>query len=437
MKTRSFRLEDPDDFREKALHWAAKAGNCCCFDSNTYADPYSAFDFLLAAGVKREVRATTAAFTALQEFLSESASWSFGFLTYDLKNELEDLDSAHADRLHFPNLYFFEPEHLLQIRGDELRLTSADPEQVFDAVGMLQLPEPVFPGNLEIRQRTSRAEYLAAVARIREHIRRGDIYELNFCQEFFAEADLDPETVFRELSRVSPAPFAVFFREGDRYLISATPERFLGKRGNKLITQPIKGTAKRAADPAEDRRAAQELKENEKERAENVMIVDLVRNDLTRCAVPGSVRVEELFGIYSFSQVHQMISTVVCEVPASASLTDLIRPLFPMGSMTGAPKLRAMQLIEEYEKTRRGLFSGAAGYFSPAGDFDFNVVIRSILYNAADRYVSFQAGSAITFDSDPEKEYEECLLKIAGILDVLRGGSRKDAKPEQGYESAS
>jgi para-aminobenzoate synthetase component 1 len=205
----------------------------------------------------------------------------------------------------------------------------------------------------------------------------------------------------------------------NQYIISASPERFLAKRGRQLISQPIKGTAKRSANLAEDEQLKLSLKNHPKEQQENVMIVDLVRNDLTRSAVAGTVKVEELFGIYSFEQVHQMISTVTCLKADDVSDVEAIRNTFPMGSMTGAPKVNAMRLMEKYERSKRGVYSGAVGYFSPDGDFDFNVIIRTILYNAATQYLSFQVGSAITHSADAENEYQECLLKAKAILEVL------------------
>src|SRR5262249_41024055 len=222
----------------------------------------------------------------------------------------------------------------------------------------------------------------------------------------------DPVSVYRELSSISPNPFSALYRINDKWLICASPERFLKKQGNKILSQPIKGTSERILGNEErDELSREKLFKSPKERSENVMVVELVRNDLAKICKEGTVDVDELYGIYSFPQVHQMISTVVGELKENISFTDIIRATFPMGSMTGAPKKRVLELIERYEKTRRGIFSGALGYNSPGGDFDFNVVIRSILYNSSDRYLSFPTGSGITFYSDPEKEWEECLLK--------------------------
>jgi para-aminobenzoate synthetase component 1 len=421
MLTKTYFPEDITAFKQKALQWASSFKTACYFDSNGYSDPYSAFDILIAAGAVAGLQPSSGnAFKELQVFLTKYQSWIPGFLSYDLKNEIEDLNSGNPDHLNFPQLNFFVPEHLILIKGNEATILSPSASDIIENISKeSNLPSIRFRGN--VRSRYSREEYISTVKQLQEHIRRGDIYEINFCQEFYAEdVVFNPLSAFNELNRISPTPFANFFRSGNQYIISATPERFLSRRGSKLISQPIKGTARRSNDPQEDKEIKRELRNNSKEQAENVMVVDLVRNDLTKCAVHGSVRVEELFGIYSFRQVHQMISTVVCDANPALSNTDIIQCAFPMGSMTGAPKIMAMQLIEQYERSKRGIFSGAAGYFAPNGDFDFNVIIRTLLYNADTKYLSFQVGSAITFDSDPDKEYEECLLKAEAIREVLK-----------------
>ena len=252
-------------------------------------------------------------------------------------------------------------------------------------------------------------------------LNEADIYEMNFCQEFFAEnAVIDPLSVYQQLAKLSPTPFSGYFKLKDKYILSATPERFLTKRGTILTSQPIKGTARRSTEETEDAAIKQALSTNKKEQAENVMIVDLVRNDMTKSAVKGSVKVDELFGIYSFPQVHQMISSISCQLSPQVHFVEAIKNAFPMGSMTGAPKLRAMQLIDQYEKSKRGIYSGSMGYITPDRDFDFNVIIRSIIYNSTNRYLSFQVGSAITYQADAENEYDECLLKASAIMSVLK-----------------
>ena len=244
--------------------------------------------------------------------------------------------------------------------------------------------------------------------------------KLIFVWSFLLEnAIINPLEKFFKLNEISQAPFTVFFKNNKQFLLSASPERYLKKEGENLISQPIKGTSKRFSDPLEDEKSKNTLEQDPKERAENIMITDLVRNDLSRTAQKASVEVKELCGIYSFLQVHQMISTITSKIDPQYTAVDTLRTTFPMGSMTGAPKYAAMKIIEELEETKRGLYSGAVGYFSPNGDFDFNVVIRSILYNQENQYVSFSVGSAITSLSIPEKEYDECLLKAKAMHEVL------------------
>jgi para-aminobenzoate synthetase component 1 len=414
-------VADPESFKRKALQWASAFEVCCYLDSNNFTDPYSKFDTLIAAGVKADIIADTgAAFEKLEQFRQQYPCWMTGFLTYDLKNEIENLTSENPDHLQFPDLYFFVPQYLMIIRGNEVEIVAANAEGILADIERQVLQTNHHVAIVNIQSRLSKQEYLNSVEKIKGNINLGDIYVTNFCQEFFAEnAVIDPLAVFLMLNEVSPNPFSSFFKWKDNYILCATPERFLAKRGDKLISQPIKGTAKRGSTMAEDERNIQMLRNHTKELQENVMIVDLVRNDLTRSAKQGTVRAEELYSISSFRHVHQMVSTVVCELREDISPVQAVKNTFPMGSMTGAPKISAMRLMEEYEQSRRGVYSGAIGYFSPDNDFDFNVVIRTLLYNTKNRYLSFHAGSAITYHADAEKEYEECLLKAQAILEVL------------------
>ena len=408
-------------FKQKALQWASTFDAVCYLDSNGFNDSYSKFDTLIAAGIKDEITAYAGnAFDTLTTFREQHTGWITGFFGYDLKNEIEDLTSANYDGLHFPDLYFFVPQHIIIINGHHVEIIAGDAGLVFNAIDQQVIADTDQISAIKLQNRFSKAEYLNAVKNIQLHINRGDIYVTNFCQEFFAEdAIIDPVNVFLQLSQISPNPFASFFKWKDNYILGASPERFLAKRGDKLISQPIKGTAKRGKTEAEDEAIKQELRNHTKELQENVMIVDLVRNDLTRSAKPGTVKTEALFAIHSFNQLHQMISTIVCNLREDVSPVEALKNTFPMGSMTGAPKISAMQLMEQNERSRRGVYSGAIGYFSPDNDFDFNVVIRSLLYNAAEKYISFHAGSAITFHADPGKEYDECLLKAKAIMAVL------------------
>jgi len=415
-------IKDIEKFKQQALQWASGFDVCCCLDSNGYADKYSRFDLLIAAGHKTELQVISQdAFEKLSAFKNQHPGWLLGFLTYDLKNETEQLGSGNFDGLHFPRLHFFEPEHLLIVKGNQLEIQSTEAEIVLAAIEAQVIHEDHTAPSINLQSRFNRDEYIDTVNRIKEHIIRGDVYVTNFCQEFYADdAQIDPLAAFIKLNQISPNPFAAFYKQNNQYIICASPERFMAKRDKMLISQPIKGTAKIAGNPQDDALIMQQLQNSPKEQQENVMVVDLVRNDLTRSAKPGTVITEELFGIYSFRQVHQMISTVTCQIADNLGPIEAIRNTFPMGSMTGAPKVNSMRLMEHYERSKRGVYSGAVGYFSPDGDFDFNVVIRSMLYNADRQYLSFQVGSAITYNANAEAEYEECLLKASAIMDVLQ-----------------
>ena len=341
-----------------------------------------------------------------------------------LKNDVEELVSKNADNIGMPSLHFFKPKYLFIIQEDKVKLighgtTAKEINNVIDQI-KAQKPCNNFQSNIKLKPRISKSAYIEKVSRIKEHLQYGDIYEMNFCQEFYAsKIEIDPIGAFHKLNCLSQTPFSCYYRVGDKHLLCGSPERFLKKDGNKLISQPIKGTAGRGHDDLSDQMLKDSLLKDPEEQSESVMIVDLVRNDLSRTALKGSVQVEELFGIYPFKQMYQMISTVTSELQGGVHLVDAIRNAFPMGSMTGAPKVRAMELIEDYECTKRGLYSGAVGYITPDGDFDFNVVIRSIIYNEKKQYLSSIVGGAITDKSDPEKEYQECLLKAKPLFDTL------------------
>lgn len=415
-----FTVDDPARWKERLLHWVAGYDTAIYLDSNGH--PSAETEVLAACGAHEllETQASSA-FATLKARVENSQDWWFGFFAYDLKNELEQLSSAHFDGVGMPDLAFFRPEQVFVLNGNQVEIQSLteSPESLFEKIAQTERPHHAH-NEIRLQPRIARAQYLETVEAIRRHILAGDIYEMNFCQEFYAEnAFIDPLGVFKRLNTIGNAPFSAFARLRDRYLLCASPERFLQKKGRKILSQPIKGTRKRGQTQEEDERIRRELAEDEKDRAENVMIVDLVRNDFSRHCLPGTVKVEELCGIHSFATVHQMISTIVGTLPETVSGLDALRDAFPMGSMTGAPKVKAMELIERYEQTRRGLYSGALGYIDPKGDFDFNVVIRSILYHENAGYVSAQVGGAIVFDSVPELEYEECLVKAAGMFRAL------------------
>jgi para-aminobenzoate synthetase component 1 len=407
------------------LDWLSRFNICCFLDNHLYNLPGHSQECLAAAGSISFTRNRDQYLESAGNFVGQHHDWIFGHLGYDLKNETEELNSCHPDRIGFPDAFFFVPEYVIMLSGNAVDIGSCteDHESVFNDI-LQYSRRPREKNNFTILQRIDREEYIDTIIKLKEHILRGDCYEINFCQEFYAEdAQIDPVSTYRELSAISPNPFSAFYRLDDRYVLCASPERYLKKTGRQILSQPIKGTAPRDTNnESHDKELKDRLFTSAKDRSENVMVVDLVRNDLSKVCTDGSVRVDELFGIYAFPQVHQMISTVSGTLRNGVGFEEIIRASFPMGSMTGAPKKRVMELIEQYEKTKRGLFSGALGYISPEKDFDFNVVIRSILYNARQQYLSFQAGSGITFYSDPEIEYSECQWKASAIKKVLGPG---------------
>lgn len=410
------------DFIDKALQFANHSSHVVYLNPNSYAYPYEAFRHVLAFGAAAELQETTGEnFEALKKFLALHRDWAFGYLSYDLKKETEQLASENPDAVGFPLIRFFVPEHLIFFEKEKATIYSRkDPEALKRKIEEEIISGAPATSKIKVQQKISHDEYISKVKKIQAKIREGSIYEMNFCMEYFSEnAVIDPLAVYQKLNRISPMPFSAYLKTGNHFLLCASPERFLKKEKQKLVSQPIKGTAKRGKDEAEDLANKNTLAESPKERAENIMIVDLVRNDLSRSAVAGSVIAEEVCKVYTFPNVHQMISTISAELSPEFHPVDSIVHAFPMGSMTGAPKVRAMELIEAFEESRRGLFSGSVGYFTPEMDFDFNVVIRSILYNETSRFLSFQAGSAITYYADPEKEYEECAVKTAAIRKAL------------------
>ena len=424
-----YNISDITTFKAQLFAWAQQFETVIWLDSNNYKQNYSSFDAVLAVEEFTSIKTDYHnAFDKLKEYQSYTKDYIFGYLSYDVKNDIENLTSNNFDGLHFPDLFFFQPQKLVFIKGDTitfkyLRMVDDELEEDFEEIiavnPNLQTTKEVSK-DVKIKLRIHKDEYHNKVSQVLQHIYRGDIYEANFCQEFYAENILiNPYKTYLDLNRISEPPFASFFKNDDHYLLSASPERYIKKEGQKIISQPIKGTAKRYINPIEDEKIAFDLARDEKERSENIMIVDLVRNDLSKTAIKGSVAVEELCKVYSFKQVHQLISTVSSQISTTTHPVDVIKDTFPMGSMTGAPKVSAMQIMEKLEMTKRGLYSGTVGYFTPTGDFDFNVVIRSILYNEAERYVSFSVGGAITAKSTPEKEYEECLLKAKAMKQVL------------------
>ncbi len=426
----SFALANPSIFKRQVIEWIDGFEQCCYYDHNSYQGyRHKSYDVLAAAGMESELVSTEeeGAFDKLKNYCSEKKDWLFGHLSYDLKNDVEHLTSANFDGIGFPPLQFFQPTYVFEIKGNWVTIhsKSESPFHIFQTILQISISKNRKCKNYrpaKLLSRISKNNYLQTVQAIRQHISLGEIYEMNFCQEFYLEDFLlDEKGTFLQLNQTTKAPFSAFYKRKSHYLISSSPEGFLRKVGNRLISQPIKGTIKRGETPREDKHLQNQLLNSQKDRSENVMIVDLVRNDLSKSCIAGSVHVPELFGVKTFAQVHHLVSTVVGELREDIHFVDAIRNAFPMGSMTGTPKVRSMELIEMYEQTKRGLYAGAVGYCTPEGGFDFNVVIRSIIYNKTEKYLSTQVGGAIVYDSEPESEFNECLLKAKGMFYVLSG----------------
>lgn len=429
-----YRLDNPESFRQKLIIWSNTYPVFCYLDSNNYYKScksglfYHTYDTVAGVDFTEFLEPNQSeAFILLKKFIRSKADWLFGHFGYDLKNEIENLSSDNFDGIGFPVMHFFQPRLVFAIKDKLLSIqyygdnySKNEIESLYNSINKVKIKGFKNYTDLNIRQRITRQEYINTVNKIKADIFRGDIYEINYCQDYYCENQkIDPLFVFNTLKNISPVPFSCLYKLFDKYLISASPERFLKKIGTKIISQPMKGTIKRSDFSDIDEHLRNKLRYDPKEIAENIMIVDLVRNDLSKSAAISSVKVEELCGIYTFKQVHQMVSTISAVLKNEDDMIDAIKNAFPMGSMTGAPKIRAMELIEKYENIKRGLFSGAVGYFSPEKDFDFNVVIRSVLYNSTRQYMSYIVGSAITAKSEPEKEYEECLIKARAINQVF------------------
>ena len=377
----------------------------------------------IAIGCKKEIICTSKNINLekLNDFMSIPDSWKFGYISYDVKNEFENLPSGNIDELGFPEIHFFIPKTLFKIEKDNISLVYGDISLLSNVEDVFLKNKETKPIPIKLTPRITEEEYLSKIKSVKGNIQQGDIYEMNFCYELFSEnVEMDPFETYKKLNELTNAPFSCFGNFNDKYILSASPERYIRKTSQQITSQPIKGTIARGFDEMEDLKQIENLKKNQKERSENIMIVDLVRNDLSKIATKNSVKVEELCGIYTFETVHQMISTVSATIKPHITFLDILKATFPMGSMTGAPKIRAMELIEKYESTKRGVYSGCVGYVKPDGDFDFNVIIRTLLYNSKKKYLSCMVGGAITSKSNEKEEYQETLLKAKALLQALK-----------------
>jgi para-aminobenzoate synthetase component 1 len=420
-----FVIDNPQSFKVQILHWINQFEVCTFLDNHAYESPYAKLDCIAAATPSSFIALDKVSASSVNQFIeTHSGEWIFAHFNYEYQSITKP--NTKVTLMGFPLAYLYTPAVVIELTENKVTIQtdSDNPQHVFDQVRSFKLPvTDAYNAALttNITPFISKAAYLENIHKILALIRRGDFYEINYCQAFEVDhLSADPVNVYFNLTDISPTPFACFYKNNSDYLLCASPERYLQKKGNQLISQPIKGTIKRNVEnDADDKLQVEALKNSSKDKSENVMVVDLVRNDLSKICEQGSVKVSELFGIYSFPQVHQMISTITGKLASNTLFSEILEATFPMGSMTGAPKKSVMETIDSLEPTKRGLYSGTVGYINPAGDFDFNVVIRSIFYNSDTKKASYGVGGGITIYSDPDKEYEECLLKAAAIKKVL------------------
>ena len=354
-----------------------------------------------------------------------------GYFGYDLGRQFERLPSIARDDLSLPELWIglydwvIAWDHALRktwlfATGLPDRASAAAHARVAQILRLLEAAPAVLVrlrSAVRLRSNFTRSAYLHTVQRAQQYIADGEIYQVNLSQRFASPWKGDPWDLYRRLRVVTPVPYGAYLDVGDTVLLSASPECFLRFDGQTVETHPIKGTCRRGVTPAEDERLAAELSASEKDRAENLMIVDLSRNDLGKICRIGSVRVPRLFAVEGYSHVWQMVSTVVGEILPDRDAVDLLRACFPGGSVTGCPKIRAMEIIEELEPVRRGVYCGAIGYLAFGGAMETSIVIRTLLL--MNGWLYLQVGGAVVADSDPAAEYAETLAKAAAALAAL------------------
>jgi len=420
----------PQVFWPQLLALGARCDYFLMQDGNQYDSAYSTYQKLAGLGA---LELTDDDYEACKTRMRSTADWWMGHLSYDLKNQFENLTSENTEFIKIPKLKFFRPKFVfLQVAGSiqvryprELELELNQVLAEIQEVSPSGFQESMVEGNLELR--IDYEQYKAAFNQIQSYLQRGDIYEVNYCIPLQGCLNIEHTSSFFEMINANnPTPFASFYKLNELHVFCTSPERYFAKKDQVIWSQPIKGTAPRALDPKEDKNNKQKLFNSEKERAENVMIVDLVRNDLARVCIPGSVQVEELFGLYTYPSVHQMVSTVKGTLQPHRDLWDWIEASFPMGSMTGAPKISAMKIIDEVEIFQRGIYSGSIGYIDPSGNADFNVVIRSVVWDAKSHQTYAGIGSAITLYANALDEYEECLLKGRSMIDSVLSFQKQD-----------
>ena len=421
-KEKVFKVENIVDFKEKLLFFSKSKENVIYLDSNGIKNDY---EFIFSYGKISELKSFDNSLEKLDNYINQVNDWIFGFISYDLKEEIEDIKSENLKYFEVPNLSFFQPSTIWVFDGVELKALYFDEKELFDVWNeinkiYISCDNNKSNQNIELKGRLSRDEYINKIKNIKKRIKMGDTYELNFCFDFFNDnTKISPENTFVKLNKLTESPMSVYYKDQHLHVLSSSPERFIKRNKKTIISQPIKGTKKRGITMEEDVFMINSLKNSVKEKSENHMIVDLVRNDFSRIAQKGTVKVTELSKINTYKNIHQMVSTVEAQIENDIFFSTILKSTFPMGSMTGAPKIKTMKIIEEFEETSRGLYSGAIGYIDPDKNFDFNVVIRTIIYDEKLTKISVNVGSGITIKSVPADEYEECLTKIDALKKSL------------------
>ena len=419
--SKSYSLKNKDLFVKKIVNFSSDQSHFTLLNSN---DSFDDYELIIAYGAESFLKSSKNSLKKIDKYIDKVNDWIFGYLSYDLKNEIENLTDLNKDIFNLPNLYFYQPKVIWLIKEEKAEIYSLDEKNLnedWDHINSIDYKDSTEKSSVDLITRTSKEEYVRKIKNIKKRILQGDCYEMNYCFDMYSKnKTINPYKTYIKLNDYTRSPMSTFFKLNQLYLLSSSPERFIKKINRKIISQPIKGTAKRGLDSKEDEKIKYTLLSSPKELSENHMIVDLVRNDLSRVAEKGSVKVKNLNKLNTFKRVHQLISTIEAEIDVKTKFSKIITGMFPMGSMTGAPKIESMNIIDEYESIKRGLYSGSIGYIKPNKDFDFNVVIRSIIYDKLLKEINVSVGSAITFKSDPESEFEECLLKAEPMIKSLK-----------------
>ena len=419
--SKSYSLKNKDLFVKKIVNFSSDQSHFTLLNSN---DSFDDYELIIAYGAESFLQSSKNSLKKIDKYIDKVNDWIFGYLSYDLKNEIENLTDLNKDVFNLPNLYFYQPKVIWLIKEEKAEIYSLDKKNLnedWDHINSIDYKDCIEKSSVDLITRTSKEEYVRKIKNIKQRILQGDCYEMNYCFDMYSKnKTINPYKTYLKLNDYTRSPMSTFFKLNQLYLLSSSPERFIKRINRKIISQPIKGTAKRGLDSKEDEKIKYTLLSSPKELSENHMIVDLVRNDLSRVAEKGSVKVKNLNKLNTFKRVHQLISTIEAEIAVKTKFSKIITGMFPMGSMTGAPKIESMNIIDEYESTKRGLYSGSIGYIKPNKDFDFNVVIRSIIYDKLLKEINVSVGSAITFKSDPESEFEECLLKAEPMIKSLK-----------------